>query len=334
MAAAALRAIDWRARWSAADEAEHEQLRREWRSEQQAGAIEAHLHVWYCPPKEIRDDVPHPAHRSRKELLELSRRDRLAVAYARLLAVRDLRSLSPLVTRHESNGSPLDSMLLYFDYEDISPVSERHPPEGEVPPLSPTKFPPDLAEMLWKLVQEDLAPPMEANQAVALLCGADSWRLDELPPGLNAATLRKLDADGLVEVRCWIRQNMTTDRDHPAWQERSEGGWFSPVLKPEIAGGWDQLFDDIAPPWRPGAEVRLTERGKVAARSPQPGEPEEWIRAGTASRASGLSADTIRKRAEKERWRIRKSGSVNLYLHADLKRTWPDLEFRADKGGK
>ncbi len=59
-----------------------------------------------------------------------------------------------------------------------------------------------------------------------------------------------------------------------------------------------------------------------------------WVRADDASRRSGLSADTIRKRANRDGWYIEKSGELNVYRIEDLESVWRDRNFRHDATGK
>lgn len=60
-------------------------------------------------------------------------------------------------------------------------------------------------------------------------------------------------------------------------------------------------------------------------------EHDPWIPASVATRRSGLSADTIRKRAERDHWPVEKIGRMNAYRLSDLERAWSKRNFRTDK---
>lgn len=80
--------------------------------------------------------------------------------------------------------------------------------------------------------------------------------------------------------------------------------------------------------------LKRVEMGKTArARFASLEEQDAWVRADTASRNSNLDAGTIRKRAHREGWEIRKAGSRNVYKLADLQRAWPDRRFSQDNHG-
>lgn len=80
--------------------------------------------------------------------------------------------------------------------------------------------------------------------------------------------------------------------------------------------------------------LRDIEAAIASSRSQQlPPEGERWVRADTASRMSNLHPDTIRKRAQKEGWEVRKAGAMNVYRLADLESAWPDKTFLQEAGG-
>ncbi len=101
--------------------------------------------------------------------------------------------------------------------------------------------------------------------ALRLLDTRPSWRLNELPPDVTIDVLRVLDADGLIEVCAWYRQNETTDprRPKPLVPKRSNLGWVSPVANPSRLGTWDRLWEESTREPEVAAEVRITERGKA-----------------------------------------------------------------------
>lgn len=79
--------------------------------------------------------------------------------------------------------------------------------------------------------------------------------------------------------------------------------------------------------------LHAIESAITSLRSQQTPNRDRWVRADTASRESNLHADTIRKRAQKEGWEVRKAGAMNAYRLADLKSAWPDKRFLPEESG-
>jgi hypothetical protein len=253
------------------DDTEREGLRARYRELERLGWVKSHLVIWFRPSEESIEDSTHPAQLSWEQLRELPPPARLSIAYARLLALRDALSLEPLVNRPSGKQKPRDddpdylqTFLSWWDHDLIWPM-ERDGADGAVPEPDPSKLPPELAAEMLKLVADDLAPPMSLEAALKTLVQRESWRLDELPTGFGPNVCRLLDAEGWIEVCSWVRENLSTHPDKPKWQDqRWSLGWFSPIKRPEAAGGWDQLFSEIMPPWKPPAELRVTEQGRAA----------------------------------------------------------------------
>lgn len=76
------------------------------------------------------------------------------------------------------------------------------------------------------------------------------------------------------------------------------------------------------------ARMQLADLVKVRAEAER--ASTEWVNASDAVEESGLDADSIRKRAEKEEWDTIKEGRWNCYRRIDLHQTWPS-KFAAPK---
>jgi hypothetical protein len=71
---------------------------------------------------------------------------------------------------------------------------------------------------------------------------------------------------------------------------------------------------------------------EAAATQTSTAATQKWIRSDEASRRSGLSPSTLRKRANKQGWRTRRSGPKYLcYRLEDLENAWPHKNFRQDE---
>lgn len=55
------------------------------------------------------------------------------------------------------------------------------------------------------------------------------------------------------------------------------------------------------------------------------------IRSDDAARRSGLDPNTIRTRAKREDWTVKKAGKFNAYLLENLEQTWPGRNFTTDE---
>lgn len=231
---------------------------------------EAHFHVGFRPPAGTEDDGCHPAHLEWDALLTLPRRDLLAVACARLVGLRDVHSLSPLIEwplgKKRLKGfdaATLETFWHWSDHDDLRPVA-RDLHDGALPVLDPAKLSPDLAEKFLEVLEPEWAARPRPEEVLRRLADRESWRLDELPVGIGPDELRLLDVDGAIELRCWVRQNLTTDPARPHWKDQPwTFGWFSPSVKPDMAGSWDRIFRDVARPGRPAPEVRVSEKGRA-----------------------------------------------------------------------
>lgn len=105
------------------------------------------------------------------------------------------------------------------------------------------------------------------------------------------------------------------------------------LLGPESAAPGAVPHDAIDTPGIVQA-LRDIEAAIASTRAPRTPTNNRWVRADTASRMSTLHPDTIRKRAQKEGWEVRKAGAMNVYRLADLESAWPDKTFLPEAGGK
>ncbi len=60
-------------------------------------------------------------------------------------------------------------------------------------------------------------------------------------------------------------------------------------------------------------------------------EPVVWIGADSAAKRFGVCPDTIRKRAGRDKWKVRRGGKMNCYDLADLKRVWFAKQSKQDQ---
>ncbi len=99
--------------------------------------------------------------------------------------------------------------------------------------------------------------------ALRALAQQESWRVNALPPGVGIDELRILDADGLIEARAWVLQNLTRDPTHPIPLKPQPWpmGWVSPASKRDLMGSWSDILRDGAAKPETAAEVRVTDRG-------------------------------------------------------------------------
>jgi len=172
------------------------------------------------------------------------------------------------------------------------------------------------------------------------------WGIDELPDFIGIDMLRRLDSLGFVQV-CLTRLSRPTLQDGEYVPARAtRGGWIIPMSRQGKPLTWDQVFRrHKLSEWEHPAEVALSERGKAEitrlhlALSPPPsggGRPKRpvWIRSDDAAERSGLDPNSIRIRAVRERWKIKKSGTLNCYRLVDLETAWPHRDFLADTGAQ
>lgn len=95
----------------------------------------------------------------------------------------------------------------------------------------------------------------------------------------------------------------------------------------------DDLVESIESPRDRHTGRDVANAKDPAARADAQGSSREiWIRADEAARNSGLSADSIRKRATREGWKVTKSGQMNCYRLEDLQVAWPNKDFSSDNG--
>lgn len=255
-----------RATEAAAEDGLREARERVRRGTHRSAAVD----VFYCAPEEAFNVPKHPEAMRWDDLVQLPRADRLAVAYARLAGLRDTLSLDEPLTGPEPAVDAQDATT--FDcYGDHCGLRAALPTEGENNQLvpDPGRLSPDIGDALMRLVESDLADESRQtytpDSALALLARYPSWRLPELPGGITADLLRVLDADGLIEVRTWTLQNITTDPNDPKplVPQPTWFGWNSTVAKPDVTGTLEALFEEARTDPRRAAEVRVSQRGRA-----------------------------------------------------------------------
>ena len=97
----------------------------------------------------------------------------------------------------------------------------------------------------------------------------------------------------------------------------------------------DDLVESIESPRdRRTDQNRAPAGGSVGGQEGESGGHAVWMRADEAAKSSGLSADSIRKRAAREGWKVQKSGQMNCYRAEDLQRASPNRSFSSDNDRK
>lgn len=107
---------------------------------------------------------------------------------------------------------------------------------------------------------------MDRVEAVGLLALGERkvWKVDQLPLSADIDVLRCLDAEEMVEVRYVTAVNGGRAADGTRELHPQPSAWFSPMRRPEMAGGWEtilrpQKFDERNLP----SELRVSERGRA-----------------------------------------------------------------------
>lgn len=121
----------------------------------------------------------------------------------------------------------------------------------------------------------ELDPPSETAALRLLLTERDSWFVDQLPPEVDADTLRLLDEKGWLQARAWLWQGENAMPAGAMIEWRIN--WVSPVRTPRDAGWgtWEELLATCGghKPNHHPAEIQVTEVGKAAlARADRPAD--------------------------------------------------------------
>ena len=102
------------------------------------------------------------------------------------------------------------------------------------------------------------------SDALVKLSEKDFWLVTELPSNIDADLLRCLDDRGLIESRFVVMQNQQKHGGDSTPSSRSPSAWFSPIQKPDMAGGWNEILSKREKnEWNHPFEVRISERGRA-----------------------------------------------------------------------